>query len=59
MDIKNHCFVCGKQVDKSNSKLNSVVNLEVCTDCEGREKEKQAENEFLESLAEGFVCGCI
>jgi hypothetical protein len=57
--IMNTCFVCGKKVNAENSQLNRVVSLPVCKDCKGTDKEKQAEKDYLESLAEGFVCGCI
>jgi hypothetical protein len=57
--IKNTCFVCKKTVTPETSELNLVVNLPVCEDCKGSDMEKQVEKEVLESLADGFVCGCI
>ncbi len=53
------CFVCQTEVTAQNSKLNGEVNLPVCTKCQGTEKEKETVKELLESLADGFVCGCI
>lgn len=53
------CFVCKKAVDDTDSELNAVVNLRVCFACRGTDKEKQAEKEALDSLADGLVCGCI
>jgi len=57
--IKNHCFVCNQKVTAENSEQNQVVQLPICNNCIGTELEKQAEKDYLESLAEGFVCGCI
>ena len=37
----------------------SKVNLPICNNCQGTVQEKTKVNEFLEGLAEGFVCGCI
>jgi hypothetical protein len=56
---KNTCFVCKIKVTEENSVLNRIVNLPVCKSCKGTDYEKQTEKEYLESLAEGFVCGCI
>ncbi len=36
-----------------------MVNLPVCFDCKGTENEKAEEKAVLDSLADGFVCGCI
>jgi hypothetical protein len=58
-DIKNTCFVCGKKVMAENSFLNQKVYLSVCETCKGTENEKNAVAEQLDSLADGFVCGCI
>ncbi len=57
--IRNKCFVCKKEVDPTKTERNTVVNLPVCSDCKGTPKEKETEEEYLDSLAEGFVCGCI
>lgn len=59
MDIKNSCFVCKHKIDKNTSSINKVVNMPVCKKCTNTDKEKKAEKEVLESLADGFVCGCI
>lgn len=56
---KKTCFVCNKIVSEESSNLNLVVNMPVCKICEGSAQEKETEKEFLESLADGFVCGCI
>jgi hypothetical protein len=53
------CFVCEKSFNPKLLRLNSVVNLYVCTTCKGSKEEKAKENELLEGLADGFVCGCI
>ena len=58
-ELKNTCFVCKKPVTSENSELNTTVNLPVCKDCKATEAEKKAEKEALDSLADGFVCGCI
>jgi hypothetical protein len=57
--IKDTCFVCKKGITPETSTLNQVVNMPVCLDCFGSENEKKEEKEVLESLADGFVCGCI
>ena len=53
------CFVCKKEVSETNSQLNLEVNLPVCNLCKGTEKEKMTVEEYLESLADDLVCGCI
>lgn len=53
------CFVCEHTFSENKVSLNNEVNLFVCHDCKGTEHEKQKEAELLDSLAEGFVCGCI
>jgi hypothetical protein len=53
------CFVCENTFSETLVALNTVVNLFVCHDCKGTDIEKQKEAELLDSLAEGFVCGCI
>ena len=57
--IKDTCFVCKKTITADTSEMNVVVNMPVCIDCRGTEKEKKEEKEVLDSLADGFVCGCI
>jgi predicted metal-binding protein len=58
-EIIKKCFVCQNDVPTHKLELNQAVNLMVCTSCKGTPKEKQTVNELLESLADGFVCGCI
>lgn len=58
-DFSNHCFVCGKETDPQNTKMNKQFNLPVCKKCDGTDQEKRAVEELLEGMAEGFVCGCI
>lgn len=53
------CFVCKEEVSKEDSELNIEVNLPVCKNCKGTEKEKETVAEYLDSLADGLVCGCI
>ncbi len=57
--LNKRCFVCQVEVAKENSTLNEDVNLPVCNDCKGTQKEKETVAEFLDSLADGLVCGCI
>ncbi len=57
-DFSTKCFVCDKKLEKREYK-NKVTNLPVCAQCKGTEKEKAKEKEVLDSLADGFVCGCI
>jgi len=57
--INTTCFVCKKTVTPETSELNQVVNMPVCTECKGTDREKAEEKEVLDSLADGFVCGCI
>jgi hypothetical protein len=57
--FNKHCFVCSMEVNAENSELNLAVNLPVCKSCKGGEKEKETVAEFLDSLADGLVCGCI
>lgn len=59
VDIKNTCFVCKKPITPENSEMNKVVHMPVCDTCKDTEQEKKEEKEVLESLADGFVCGCI
>lgn len=58
-DFSNQCFVCGKEIDPEKTELNKQLNLPVCDKCKGTEREKKAIDDHLESMAEGFVCGCI
>ncbi len=58
-DIKDTCFVCKKAITPETSEINQVVNMPVCKDCRGSELEKNEEKEVLDSLGDGFVCGCI
>lgn len=57
--IKDTCFVCKMALSKATSSINIVVNMPVCEKCKGSEQEKKVEKEVLDSLADGFVCGCI
>ena len=53
------CFVCKKEATDNNSQINLEVNLPVCNLCKGTEKEKETVEEYLSSLADDLVCGCI
>ncbi|MGQ1784078.1 MULTISPECIES: hypothetical protein [unclassified Saccharicrinis] len=57
-DFSKKCFVCGKELEKVEFK-NKATNLPVCYQCKGTDLEKAKEQETLDSLADGFVCGCI
>ncbi len=58
-ELNKKCFVCRKVVPSEKLELNTAVNLPVCNNCKGTEKEKEAVAELLDSLADGLVCGCI
>ncbi len=58
-DFSNQCFVCGIETDPQISKKNKQLNLPVCDNCNGTDREKSAVEDYLEGMAEGFVCGCI
>jgi ribosome-binding protein aMBF1 (putative translation factor) len=53
------CFVCGNEIPEEVKTYNNKTNMPVCQDCRGTNAEKQAEKEAIDSLGEGFVCGCI
>lgn len=55
----NQCFVCGTNQATQLFSTNKRTNLPVCQNCKGTEDEIKAENDALDSLSEGFVCGCI
>ncbi len=57
-DFASKCFVCGKKLEEIKN-VNPLTNLPVCDECKDTELEKMKEKEALDSLAEGFVCGCI
>jgi hypothetical protein len=59
-NIMQQCFVCKKNLSgEENKAFNQKINLPVCRKCKGTDAEKKAEQDALDSLAEGFVCGCI
>ncbi len=58
-NLKSTCFVCKKAVTSDTLYINHVVNLPVCINCKETEQEKKEEKVVLDSLADGFVCGCI
>lgn len=53
------CFVCGIEIDPDLTERNINLNLPVCSDCQGTEKEQKMIQELNEGMADGFVCGCI
>ena len=53
------CFVCKKPILEENFEMNKEVFLPVCSKCKGTEEEKKTVEEYLDSLADGLVCGCI
>jgi len=59
MNQKKQCFVCKKNYPADEISVNNEVLLPVCNKCKGTEKEKQTVEEYLDSLADGLVCGCI
>ena len=58
-EINYTCFVCKKEINNVTTSRNLTVNLLVCDQCKGTKNEKEAEEEYLDSLADGLVCGCI
>lgn len=58
-EIRKECFICKKEVTVTNSQLNTEVNLLVCNNCVSTSKEKETVEEYLDSLADDLVCGCI
>ncbi len=58
-DFLNQCFVCGIDVDPLETEKNLQINLPVCNECKDTDREKNAVDELLEGMADGFVCGCI
>lgn len=53
------CFVCKKSLQEVDFEMNTEVWLPVCMQCKGTEAEKKTVEEYLDSLADGLVCGCI
>ena len=41
VDFSTHCFVCRKETDSQNAKINKQLNLPVCDECSGTEEEKK------------------
>ncbi len=58
-DFSNQCFVCAIEIDPMISKKNKQLNLPVCDECCGTDRENRAIEDHLEGMADGFVCGCI
>jgi predicted RNase H-like nuclease len=59
-NIMQQCFVCKKDLSqKKDKEFNKRTHLPVCVDCKSTEAERKAEKDALDSLAEGFICGCI
>jgi len=57
--INSKCFVCGCDVNPETATQNLMVNLPVCANCKGTDREKQKTDDLLDGMADGFVCGCI
>ncbi len=57
-DFTKICMVCEEPV-KPDCYRNPSVNLPVCEQCRGTEKEKEAIQNLRDGMADGFVCGCI
>jgi len=58
-DAGKKCFVCEKYYPSGETSVNKTVMLPVCKNCIGTAEEKQKEEEYLDSLADGLVCCCI
>lgn len=57
--FSDQCFVCENTIADQEYTRNKILNLPVCANCRDSEQEKQAVQDHLDSLADGFVCGCI
>jgi hypothetical protein len=57
--ITDSCFVCKQPLSEKKFEINKEVYLPVCLKCLGTDAEKKTVEEYLDSLADGFVCGCI
>lgn len=53
------CFVCGRDIKREEITYNKKTNLPVCPKCRDTKQEENSEREALNSLSEGFICGCI
>jgi len=53
------CFVCEQTVSDEKFEINKEVLLPVCSQCKGTKAETKKVEEYLDSLADGLVCGCI
>jgi len=53
------CFVCELEVAAGYWQINNEVLLPVCNECIGTGKEKEKVEKYLDSLADGLICGCI
>jgi NAD-dependent SIR2 family protein deacetylase len=56
---KTGCFVCNNEFPDRLLDMNKEIMLPVCPACKNTDNEKKKVIEYLDSLAEGFVCGCI
>ncbi len=56
---KNICCVCINTYPPEMLEMNRELLLPVCHYCKGTEEEKKKVTDYLDSLAEGFICGCI
>ena len=57
--MSKNCFVCTKQLTSDTWDINKQVYLPVCDKCKGSKEEKEKVEEYLDSLADGLICGCI
>ncbi|MDD2381698.1 MAG: hypothetical protein WCY58_07830 [Mariniphaga sp.] len=57
--LRRTCFVCKKSLQEEDFELNKEVYLPVCSKCKGTDAEKRTVEEYLDSMADGLVCGCI
>ncbi len=51
--------MCNNEIPDGPLEMNKEILLPVCSGCKGTDHEKKKVEEYLDSLAEGFVCGCI
>lgn len=58
-DFNTQCFACGKEIDPQNTNRNIQFKLPVCDDCKSTNREKEAIEQLLDGMVEGFVYGCI
>ncbi len=57
--FNSKCFVCKTEINSKSTERNKEILLPVCNSCKGSENEKRMVENYLDSLADDLVCGCI